>query len=184
MASPHIFYGFDLECPQDEQVEIYRKIFNYLEKTDMKFSLDSRAKEADDFFSVFGSLFILGVLLGIVFIVAMILIMYYKQISEGYEDQERFAILQKVGMTKKEIRQSVNSQVLTVFFLPLVTAGIHLLFSFPMVSKMLKLFALQNTRLLIVITLCCYLVFALFYVIVYYITSHSYYRLVSGGIKK
>ncbi len=184
MASPHIFYGFDLECPQDEQVEIYRKIFNYLEKTDMKFSLDSRAKEADDFFSVFGSLFILGVLLGIVFIVAMILIMYYKQISEGYEDQERFAILQKVGMTKKEIRQSVNSQVLTVFFLPLVTAGIHLLFSFPMVSKLLKLFALQNTRLLIVITLCCYLVFALFYVIVYYITSHSYYRLVSGGIKK
>lgn len=184
MASPHIYYGFDLDCPQDEQIQMYRNIFNYLEKTDIKFSLDSRAAEAEDFFSVFGSLFILGVLLGIVFIVAMILIMYYKQISEGYEDKERFAIMQKVGMTKKEIRQSVNSQVLTVFFLPLATAGIHLLFSFPMVSKLLKLFNLQDVRLLALITLCCYLVFALFYVIVYYITSHSYYRLVSGGARK
>ncbi len=183
MAEPHIYYGFDLDCRQDEQIQIYRNIFNHLEKTDINFSLESRAQEAEDFFSVFGSLFILGVLLGIVFIVAMILIMYYKQVSEGYEDKERFAIMQKVGMTKKEIRQSVNSQVLTVFFLPLVTAGIHLLFSFPMVSKLLKLFNLQDVRLLMIITLCCYLVFALFYVIVYYITSHSYYRLVSGGKK-
>ena len=183
MAEPHIYYGFDLDCRQDKQIQIYRNIFNHLEKTDINFSLESRAQEAEDFFSVFGSLFILGVLLGIVFIVAMILIMYYKQVSEGYEDKERFAIMQKVGMTKKEIRQSVNSQVLTVFFLPLVTAGIHLLFSFPMVSKLLKLFNLQDVRLLMIITLCCYLVFALFYVIVYYITSHSYYRLVSGAKK-
>ncbi len=183
MAEPHIYYGFDLDCRQDEQIQIYRNLFNHLEKTDINFSLESRAQEAEDFFSVFGSLFILGVLLGIVFIVAMILIMYYKQVSEGYEDKERFAIMQKVGMTKKEIRQSVNSQVLTVFFLPLVTAGIHLLFSFPMVSKLLKLFNLQDVRLLMIITLCCYLVFALFYVIVYYITSHSYYRLVSGAKK-
>jgi len=183
MAEPHIYYGFDLDCRQDEQIQIYRNLFNHLEKTDINFSLESRAQEAEDFFSVFGSLFILGVLLGIVFIVAMILIMYYKQVSEGYEDKERLAIMQKVGMTKKEIRQSVNSQVLTVFFLPLVTAGIHLLFSFHMVSKLLKLFNLQDVRLLMIITLCCYLVFALFYVIVYYITSHSYYRLVSGAKK-
>ncbi len=107
--------------------------------------------------------------------------MYYKQISEGYEDQSRFAIMQKVGMTKKDIRDSVNSQILTVFFLPLLTAGLHLLFAYPMVQKMLVLFGLTNTKLMTQVTVLCYLVFALFYIFVYRITSRAYYGIVSGG---
>ena len=97
----------------------------------------------------YGGLFFLGVLLGLVFIFAAVLIMYYKQVSEGYEDQSRFEIMQKVGMTKREIKKSINSQVLTVFFLPLVTAGMHVAFAFPMISKLLALFNLLNTKLLI-----------------------------------
>ena len=107
--------------------------------------------------------------------------MYYKQISEGYEDQSRFGIMQKVGMTKKEIRKSINSQVLTVFFLPLIAAGLHLTFAFPMISKLLVLLGLTNTKLLILVTVLCYLVFALFYILVYRITSKAYYSIVSGA---
>ena len=108
------------------------------------------------------------------------MIIYYKQISEGYEDQKRFEIMQKVGMTKREIKKSINSQVLTVFFLPLVTAGMHVAFAFPMISKLLALFNLLNTKLLILVTAGCFLVFSLFYVMVYNMTSHAYYNIVSG----
>ena len=105
--------------------------------------------------------------------------MYYKQIIEGYEDQSRFEILQKVGMTKKEIKKSINSQVLTVFFAPLIMSGIHMGFAFPLVSKMLMLFGLMNTRLLILVTLGSFGVFALFYILVYLATSRAYYGIVS-----
>lgn len=94
-------------------------------------SCDSVAAEREGFYSLYGSLLFLGVLLGVVFVFAAVLIIYYKQISEGYEDQSRFAIMQKVGMTKREIRKSINSQILTVFFLPLILAGVHLAFAFP-----------------------------------------------------
>ena len=132
-------------------------------------------------YGTYGGLLYLGVLLGIVFLFAAVLIMYYKQIVEGYEDQARFSILQKVGMTRREIRKSINSQVLTVFFLPLAAAGIHLAFAFPLVYRMLALFSLTNRRLLALVTLCCFLVYALFYVLVYRATSRAYYAIVSGG---
>src|SRR5699024_9637622 len=114
------------------------------------------AKERADFYGMYGGLFFLGVLLGIVFILAAVLIIYYKQISEGYEDQSRFDIMQKVGMTKREIRKSIHAQVRTVFFLPLVTAGIHLAFAFPLIQKLLLLFGAKNTPLLVTTTVCCY----------------------------
>jgi putative ABC transport system permease protein len=105
--------------------------------------------------------------------------MYYKQISEGYEDVERFEILQKVGMTKKEIKRSINSQILTVFFAPLLFAGLHVGFAFPIILKMLMIFGLFNTQLLVLVTIGTFLVFAVFYALVYKITSRSYYRIVS-----
>ena len=142
---------------------------------------ESIAANRTEFYINNGGLFFLGLLLGIVFLFAAVLIMYYKQISEGYEDQSRFGIMQKVGMTKKEIRKSINSQVLTVFFLPLIAAGLHLTFAFPMISKLLVLFGLTNTKLLILVTVLCYLVFALFYILVYRITSKAYYSIVSGA---
>lgn len=137
------------------------------------------AGERAGFYGLYGGLFFLGILLGVVFIFAAVLIIYYKQISEGYEDQSRFEIMQKVGMTEKDIKRSINSQVLTVFFLPLVTAGIHLAFAFPMVHKLLLLFSLTNLKLLLTVTVCCYLIFAAFYMLVYRITSKGYYHIVS-----
>ncbi|HIY62282.1 MAG TPA: ABC transporter permease, partial [Candidatus Mediterraneibacter stercoripullorum] len=108
------------------------------------------------------------------------LIMYYKQISEGYEDQDRFSILMKVGMSRREVKQSINSQVLTVFFLPLIMAGIHLVFAFPLISKLLVLLISTDEKLLMIVTAVCFVVFALFYMLVYAVTSREYFRIVSG----
>ena len=109
------------------------------------------------------------------------LIIYYKQITEGYEDQSRFHTLQQVGMSKGEVRRVIHSQVLTVFFLPLITAGIHTAFAFPMISKMLRLFALTNQTLLMLTTGATFLLFACIYSVVYLLTSRFYYRIVSSN---
>lgn len=182
----HWFYGFDLNCDDETQIGIQEQLSEGLKRFSNDegiFStlLEGIAKERVGFYGLYGGLFFLGVLLGIVFLFAAVLIMYYKQVSEGYEDQSRFEIMQKVGMTKKEIKKSINSQVLTVFFLPLLAAGLHLAFAFPLIYKLLTLFALTNQTLLILVTVCCYLVFALFYVLIYRVTSRAYYSIVSGA---
>ena len=141
---------------------------------------DSRASGSADFYGTYGSLFFIGILLSIVFICAAVLIIYYKQISEGYEDAKRFDIMQKVGMTKKEIRSSISSQLLTVFALPLAFAGLHLIFAFPMIRKMLAILSLTDVALFMRTTLISFVVFGLFYGIVYRLTSRVYYRIVSG----
>ena len=115
------------------------------------------------------------------FLLATVLIMYYKQITEGYDDKDRFDILQKVGMTEREVKKSINSQVLTVFFAPLIMAGLHIAFAFHMISLMLSVFSISNTVLLIQVTVAAFLLFTAFYVVVYLGTSKIYYRLVSGG---
>ncbi len=143
--------------------------------------LESREEERFAFYEMYGSFFFLGIMLSVVFLMAAVLIIYYKQVSEGYEDQSRFAIMQKVGMTRQDIRRSVNSQMLTVFFLPLVMAGLHLGFAFPCISKILKLFAFDNLRLNITVNIACFSLFGLLYAVVYKITSGSYYTIVSGG---
>ena len=192
-------YGFDLTCGDEKQIDIYNTILERIgaltasdgEETDgaqttvdyPHYYIDSKAGGRADTIAINGGLFFLGVMLGAVFLFGTVLIMYYKQISEGYEDQDRFDILMKVGMTRKEVKQSINSQVLTVFFLPLVMAGIHLTFAFPLISKILLLIWAAEESLLIIVTVCCYLVFALFYVIVYIITSKGYYTIVSGKEK-
>ena len=132
---------------------------------------------------LFGGLLFLGILLSVVFLFGTVLIMYYKQISEGYEDQDRFNILMKVGMTKKEVKQTINSQVLTVFFMPLIMAGIHLAFAFPMIQKILMLMSGVEAKVFVIVTIGCYLVFALFYVLVYVVTSKSYYTIISSKEK-
>ena len=185
------YYNFDLSCGDEEQIQIQNEIdkkINALaeqesEESDTLFfgvSTDSRAASRADYQALYGGLFFLGILLGVVFILGMVLIIYYKQITEGYEDQDRFQILMKVGMTQKEVRQTINSQVMTVFFLPLVAAGIHTAFAFPMIEKMVQLLAFTDRKFLILVTVCSYLVFALFYIIVYLVTSKQYYKIVSG----
>ena len=185
----HDYYGFDLSCDKDKQIEIGNEIFDNIVKLKEEnpdswsgVSLDCLEKDRTDFYALYGGLFFLGILLGSVFIAAAVLIMYYKQISEGFEDKSKFGILQKVGMTKDEIRKSINSQVLTVFFAPLAAAGIHMIFAFGIIARLLTLFGLYNTGLLAVVTICCFLVFGLLYTAVYLITSGSYYKIVSSDI--
>ena len=113
---------------------------------------------------------------------ATVLIMYYKQITEGYEDKKRFEIMQKVGLDKREVKKTINSQVLTVFFLPLVVAAIHIVFAFPMIEKMLRLLYLDNTNLYIMTTVICFGVFALVYVLIYFLTSKVYYGIVRNAM--
>ena len=144
-------------------------------------SVESKEQNRLDFFGLYGGLFGLGIILSIVFIFAAVLIIYYKQISEGYEDQSRFEIMQKVGMTKNEIRKSINSQLLTVFFLPLIFAGMHLAFAAPIIKKLLLMFNITNLNFFIVTVVISFAIFSLFYMIVYKITSSAYYRIVSGA---
>ncbi len=144
------------------------------------YSVQSLEHNRADFAGTFGGLFFLGIILSLVFGCAAVLIIYYKQLSEGYEDAGRFEIMQKVGMTKPEIRRSINSQLLTVFFLPLAFAGLHLAFAFPFIRKILYMFSFYNTSFLIWTTVISFLVFAVLYAIVYKKTSNTYYKIVSN----
>lgn len=190
-------YSFDLECPDEEQSVIYDEIMDQFmsmsegqsngqsDEGYVYWYGESKAQNRAEYMALFGGLFFLGILLGAVFMFGTVLIMYYKQISEGYEDQDRFDILMKVGMSRKEVKQSISSQVLTVFFLPLIAAGVHLAFAYTLISRFMKLIsAAADDKLLLFVTACCYLVFALFYVVVYVVTSKSYYGIVSTSEKK
>ena len=146
--------------------------------------VDSLAANRSDFYGSYGGLFFLGIMLSVVFLLAAVSIIYYKQICEGYEDQSRFDIMQKVGMTKRDIRRSINSQLLTVFFLPMALAGVHLCFAFPFIHKLLLLFNLSNTPLLIGTTVVSYVAFALLYTLAYKLTSNAYYHIVSGAVER
>lgn len=184
------YYGFDLEAGDETQKQIAAKVdgaIDALTTEDESFPVTfryCRAKQKTDFYALYGGIFALGVLLAIVFLAATVLIMYYKQITEGLEDQSRFDIMQKVGMTDREIRSSIHSQMLTVFLLPLLLAGLHTTFAFPIVKKLLLLFGIINSRVLLYTNISCFLVFTLFYAAVYFITSRSYYRIVRGTRKK
>lgn len=180
----HYYYGFDLSCDKDTQLQIYNAIHTTLKNSKTTISVESSAHEWSTFYSLYGGLFFLGILLGFTFILATVLIMYYKQVSEGYDDQERFTILQKVGMTKGEIKKTINSQVLTVFFLPLLIAGLHIAFAFSIISKLLSLFNLTDTVLLMLVTLATFLIFTIFYASVYKLTSKAYYGIISGSKKE
>lgn len=140
--------------------------------------VEGREATRTDFYGLYGGFLFLGIFLGFLFIIATVLIIYYKQISEGYDDKERFQIMQKVGMSKKEVRASIRSQVLTVFFLPLITASIHVTMAFPMIKKLLNLLNLSNTDLFIWCTLGSVLIFTLVYALVYSLTSKAYYKIV------
>lgn len=132
-----------------------------------------------EFFSLYGSLFFLGILLSVLFLFATLLMLYYKQVVEGYEDASRFAIMQRVGMTKRDIRESVNAQMLLIFLLPLAAAALHLAFAQPMVWQILQIFGIQNLTLFLGVTGAALLIFALLYCAMYRLTSNAYYRIVS-----
>lgn len=180
-------FGYDLNVDEETEVQVYKALENNIMNAPclqgyegFGWSSDCLELDRDDYLSMFGGLFFIGIILSIVFVFAAILIIYYKQLSEGYEDQQRFVIMQKVGMTKQDIRKTVNSQILTVFFAPLLMGGLHLAFAFPMVWRMLQLFMLNNLSLVIWVNIGGFLVFGVLYAIVYRITSHVYYSIVSA----
>ena len=142
-------------------------------------AVNSRQDNEVDLYAMYGGFLFLGIFLGVLFLVATALIIYYKQVSEGYEDQRRYRILQQVGMTDREVRASIHSQILLVFFLPLGTAGIHTAAAFPMVYKMLALFQLSNVRLFALCTVGTLAVFCGVYALVYGLTARAYRRIVA-----
>lgn len=179
-------YNFDTGIEPSKQIDLYNSLRDIFINEAVKenfgyenFYFSSQEFERENFNSLFGALFYIGIVLSIVFIIAAVLIIYYKQISEGYEDQSRFEIMQKVGMTKKEIRRSINSQLLTIFFLPLIFAFMHLLFAFPIICKLLLTVSLDDKLLFAVTTMVSFIIFATFYIIIYRITSNAYYNIVS-----
>ena len=183
------FYFFNVDTTAENILKINDKFIddmqamaNYPKDTNKYIyqgKIDCREDSRNNLIALNGGLLFIGVFLGVLFMIATILIMYYKQISEGYDDKERFAIMQKVGISHKEIKKSIHSQVLTVFFLPLIVAGIHIAFAFPFITKILAILNLTNIKLFVISTCGSFLIFAIFYGIVYRITARSYYKIVS-----
>jgi len=172
--------AFDVMGDKAEQLKLTDRIKVTFERLEENISINtiSKAEEEYVFYAIYGGLFFLGLFLGVLFMMATVLIIYYKQISEGYEDKQRFHIMQQVGMTKAEVRQSIRSQVLTVFFLPLIMAIIHIVFAFRMITKILGVLYLTNVPLFINCTLITVPAFTLFSMPGYSLNEHSYYKIV------
>lgn len=148
--------------------------------------IDLRSEAEQAVYGLSGGFLFLGVFLGIVFLMATVLIIYYKQVSEGYEDNARFEIMRKVGLSEREARRAIRSQILTVFFMPILVAAIHIAFDFNLVVLLLRLFSLTNVKLTALCTLGTLLVFCAVYAVVYALTARSYYKIVrpnSGNVR-
>ncbi len=148
--------------------------------------IDLRSEAEQEVYGLSGGFLFLGVFLGIVFLMATVLIIYYKQVSEGYEDNARFEIMRRVGLSEREARRAIRSQILTVFFMPILVAAIHIAFDFNLVVLLLRLFSLTNVKLTALCTLGTLLVFCAVYAVVYALTARSYYKIVrpnSGNVR-
>ena len=142
------------------------------------FRYNIREEHYSSFYTLNGGLLFLGIFLGFIFLVGAGMIIYYKQMSEGYEDKDRFEIMQKVGMSRKEVKSAIRRQILMVFFLPLLMAVLHIIMAFPMISRLLGLLGMMNTELYILCTAGTIVVFAVIYAAIYMCTAKSYYKIV------
>lgn len=177
-------YQFDLSGTDAEQLDALHALLSdpafasAAEAANVQYTTDMRADGYPTLRSMYGGFLFLGFFLGFVFLFATVLIIYYKQVSEGYDDCGRFRIMQQVGMTPKEVKATIRTQVLLMFFLPLVTAAIHIAFAFPLIKQIVFAFGLQNVHLFLLCTLGTFGVFALLYTFVYLLTARTYYRIV------
>ena len=181
------FYGgMDVTASQEEQLKLsddfdeYVNNFSHnLQSEDgMVYNGATRSDAIAEMNALFGGILFIGIFLSIIFMVGTVLVIYYKQISEGYEDRERFVILQKVGLDQKQIKQTINKQVLTVFFLPVIFAFLHLAFAYHMLSLILKVIGVVDTTMMLSVTLSICGIFALIYVLIFMITSRSYRKII------
>ena len=179
-------YSFDTGLDSDGQIALDQKIKDLVYGEDdydgdrgYWFYSDCKEAYKIDVLSIYATMFYLGILLSFIFMMATVLIIYYKQISEGYEDRERFVIMQKIGMSKKEIRKNINSQLLTIFFLPIIGAGLHLTFAFPMITRIFRVMQFTNTNLFAITCALTFLAFAACYCVIYKLTTNVYFKIVS-----
>lgn len=172
------YHAVDLQGKKADKLKALQEVQDQVKSNEKSIQTESRELSKDDFYSLYGAFFFLGIFFGILFLMATVLIIYYKQISEGYSDRERFEIMRKVGMSQREVKQSIRSQVLSVFFLPLIVAVIHIAVAFKVITKLLAALNLTNVPLIFGSTAVTVVVFAVFYGIVYGITTKEYYRIV------
>lgn len=171
-------YFFDLKGEPQACTKAMKNMKARLESEVPDSCPESRELSKESFYRLYGGLLFIGIYLGLMFLIAMVLIIYYKQISEGYDDRERFQIMQQVGMDKREVKRSIRSQVLLIFFLPLIVAVIHVAAAFKVVTKLLAVLNLVNVPLFLTGTVATVAVFAVFYIIVFVLTEREYYRIV------
>lgn len=174
----------DIDGDSEQKKECFENIKTALgpEQAKARILIDSRQSNLDEFYQIYGGFLFLGLFLGILFLMITVLIIFYKQISEGYDDKERFSIMEKVGMSNDEVKATIRSQVRTVFFLPILMAAIHVGMAFPMIKRLLSLFGLSNTALFAGCMAGTILVFALIYLLVFLKTSKTYYKIVGGQV--
>ncbi len=174
------YVGYDVTGDEAVLIAAGRAVERALIDAEVAFTLESRAAGREDFYSLYGGLLFLGLYLGALFLMATVLILYYKQISEGYDDQERFVIMQKVGLSRQEVKRTIRSQVLLLFFLPLAAACVHIAFAFPMITRLLAMLNLSDVLLYAGCTVSAIALFAVFYTAVYAATAKSYYHIVEA----
>lgn len=167
-----------LNVEESVSQEFVNKCYEKLLDVEIDFDCQIRSKGRISFQSLYGGLLYLGIILGAVFMMAAVLIMYYKQIVEGMEDRQRYEILQKVGMSQLEVNQTIQFQVIIVFFLPLFTALIHILFAYPLISRLLQLLSLGFSSKFWIVCLICFAIFAIVYCLIYKQSAKIYYRIV------
>ena len=172
--------NFDLKGEKAAKIDALEAMKTRLETSGEVQScyVEYREAYAQEFYGIYGGFFFLGIFVGFLFLMATVLTIYYKQISEGYDDKERYQIMQKVGMSRKEVKSSIRNQILTVFFVPLFMAVLHVAVAFKPITKLLLVFNLSDTHLSMMCTIGVSAVFAVFYVIVFAITSREYYKIV------
>lgn len=188
-ALPTYYYSFDVDADSDTQLEIRDILLSAVFESDTFTpgtggSISSAAEAASSYYQLYGGLLFIGIFLGILFLMATVLIIYYKQITEGYEDQFRFEIMQNVGMSRREVKSTIKSQVLSVFYLPLGLACVHTAFAFPIISRLLKLLQMTNITLFIWGMIATVAVFTIFYTVIYVLTAQVYYKIVSAKSRK
>lgn len=174
----------DIDGDSEQKKECFENIKTALgpEQAKARILIDSRQSNLDEFYQIYGGFLFLGLFLGILFLMITVLIIFYKQISEGYDDKERFSIMEKVGMSNDEVKATIRSQVRTVFFLPILMAAVHVGMAFPMIKRLLSLFGLSNTALFAGCMAGTILVFALIYLLVFLKTSKTYYKIVGEQV--
>ena len=169
------YVGFNISDKSKEAKVIEN--FKQLEK-EGNINIEGKAENETNFKGFYASFLFIGVFISMIFVVSQVVIMYYKQISEGYEDKGKFGIMRKVGLTDKQIKQSIRSQVLMIFFAPLAVATLHTVVAYPFIEKILKLFLATDNNVFLIALAVTIAVFAVFYLIVYLITSRIYYRII------